>query len=56
MLGVEDEDDSCSSTPAGEAVDANGCGDSQKDGDGDGVTDNLDACPDSTLGAQVDAN
>ena len=38
------------------AVDANGCADSQKDTDGDGVTDDLDTCSDSPEGSTVDAN
>ena len=37
-------------------VDENGCGDSQKDTDGDGVTDDLDTCTDTPEGATVDIN
>ena len=33
--GVNDDVDICPDTPNGEAVDANGCSDSQKDTDGD---------------------
>ena len=33
---------SVQNTPTGETVDADGCSDSQKDTDGDGVTDDLD--------------
>ena len=43
--GVSDDVDICPDTPNGEAVDANGCSDSQKDTDGDGVTDDVDNCP-----------
>ena len=31
-----------------------GCGGSQMDSDGDGVTDNIDQCPDSPLSSSVD--
>lgn len=37
--GVEDGSDLCPDTPGAEAVDANGCADSQVDADGDGVCD-----------------
>ena len=37
--GVDDNVDACPGTPAGESVDANGCGQSQTDGDNDGVVD-----------------
>ena len=37
-------------TPTGEAVDANGCSDSQKDTDNDGVTDDIDECPSTPTG------
>ena len=43
--GVIDDIDNCPSTPIGEAVDANGCSDSQKDTDGDGINDDVDNCP-----------
>jgi outer membrane protein OmpA-like peptidoglycan-associated protein len=52
--GVKDSLDQCPDTPAGEAVDANGCS-LPKDGDGDGVTDNLDKCPNTPAGTPVDA-
>ena len=51
--GVSDANDRCSGTPAGAAVDANGC---QPDGDGDGVADVADQCPNSAAGAAVDAD
>ncbi len=52
--GVKDSLDQCPNTPAGEAVDANGCS-LPKDADGDGVTDNLDKCPNTPAGTPVDA-
>ena len=54
--GVNDDVDICPDTPAGAAVDNNGCADSQKDSDGDGITDDLDTCSDSPNGATVDEN
>ena len=42
MDGVSDKKDKCPDTPAGVAVDANGC---PLDTDGDGVPDHLDDCP-----------
>jgi outer membrane protein OmpA-like peptidoglycan-associated protein len=42
MDGVSDKKDKCPDTPAGVAVDANGC---PVDTDGDGVADYLDDCP-----------
>jgi hypothetical protein len=52
--GVSNEDDLCPNTPAGSAVDANGCAPSQLDADGDGVPDNADTCPNTPQGAEVD--
>ncbi|MGB1766490.1 MAG: hypothetical protein ACPHJE_03820, partial [Poseidonia sp.] len=46
--------DLCPGTPAGEAVDENGCSSSQLDGDMDGVSDADDACPDTPAGETVD--
>jgi outer membrane protein OmpA-like peptidoglycan-associated protein len=54
--GVKDKVDQCPGTPAGEAVDASGCGASQRDSDRDGVKDNADKCPNTASGAKVDAN
>lgn len=51
--GVIDANDKCPDTPAGAAVDANGC---ELDSDGDGVVDRLDKCPDTPAGIKVDAN
>lgn len=42
MDGVPDRKDKCPDTPAGVAVDANGC---PLDSDGDGVADYIDDCP-----------
>jgi bacillopeptidase F len=54
--GVPDSSDLCPGTPAGEAVDANGCSASQRDSDGDGVSDAQDLCPGTPAGTSVDAN
>jgi OOP family OmpA-OmpF porin len=52
--GVTDDADQCPGTPAGTAVDANGCPLPQDD-DGDGVTNDIDKCPGTPAGARVDA-
>ncbi len=49
--GVIDSKDKCPGTPAGVAVDWNGC---PKDSDKDGVWDSNDKCPDTPAGAAVD--
>jgi hypothetical protein len=54
--GVPDDADLCAGTPAGAAVDANGCATSQRDSDLDGINDALDLCPGTPAGAAVDAN
>jgi len=54
--GVTDPFDHCFNTPSGEAVDANGCSESQKDDDGDGVANDADQCPNSPKNETVDAN
>ncbi|MDH5516154.1 MAG: thrombospondin type 3 repeat-containing protein, partial [Gammaproteobacteria bacterium] len=41
--------------PAGENVHPNGCGPSQLDSDGDGVSDAVDQCPNTPAGQPVDA-
>ena len=46
--------DLCLDTPAGEAVDGNGCSLSQIDSDMDGVSDADDACPNTPAGETVD--
>ena len=37
-------------------MDSDGCSDSQKDTDGDGVTDDIDTCPNTPSGVTVDSN
>jgi bacillopeptidase F len=54
--GVTDALDQCPGTPAGEAVDAQGCAMSQLDEDNDGVSDALDLCPGTPAGQAVDGN
>ncbi len=54
--GVADDADQCADTPAGEAVDADGCSDSQKDSDNDGVSDADDQCAGTPDGEAVDGN
>jgi OOP family OmpA-OmpF porin len=49
--GVFDPQDKCPNTPAGVAVDKDGC---PLDSDGDGVPDYLDKCPDTPAGVAVD--
>ncbi|MGB9081079.1 MAG: OmpA family protein [Desulfuromonadaceae bacterium] len=51
--GVIDTLDKCPGTPAGVAVDSNGC---PVDSDKDGVADYLDKCPDTPAGAAVDGS
>ncbi|MCX5849132.1 MAG: OmpA family protein [Deltaproteobacteria bacterium] len=48
--GVPDKFDRCSDTPAGLAVDKDGC---SLDSDKDGVPDSFDKCPDTPLGVTV---
>nr|WP_304517331.1 gliding motility-associated C-terminal domain-containing protein [Cecembia rubra] len=48
--------DQCPDTPAGEVADENGCAPSQKDSDGDGITDDKDQCPNTPEGQEVDEN
>jgi len=54
--GVPDTTDSCSNTPAGEVVDAEGCSSSQRDEDEDGVSDADDLCAGTPLAASVDSD
>ena len=54
--GVTDDVDVCPGTPEGQAVDSDGCSNSQKDTDGDGVTDDVDVCPGTPEGQVVDEN
>ncbi|MBZ9538228.1 MULTISPECIES: OmpA family protein [Modicisalibacter] len=51
--GVPDERDQCPNTPAGVAVDADGC---PLDTDGDGVPDYKDECPGTPAGVEVNAS
>lgn len=50
--GVIDSNDRCPGTPAGVAVDIQGC---PFDSDGDGVADYQDKCPDTSRQAKVDS-
>jgi bacillopeptidase F len=52
--GVPDDVDLCAGTPAGAAVDANGCAASQRDSDLDGISDAVDLCPGTPPGTTVD--
>ncbi len=52
--GVKNVDDDCPLTPTGEAVDGDGCSQSQLDDDGDGVMNDADDCPLTTTGEAVD--
>lgn len=51
--GVPDDRDQCPNTPAGVAVDADGC---PLDTDGDGVPDYMDECPGTPAGVEVNAS
>ncbi len=51
--GVLDDADACPNTPAGAAVNAQGC---PLDSDGDGVFDYADKCPDTAANLKVDAD
>jgi OOP family OmpA-OmpF porin len=51
--GIVDEMDKCPGTPAGTAVNAEGC---PLDSDGDGVSDDADKCPNTPAGTPVDAS
>ncbi len=53
--GVINDVDACSNTPAGETVNAAGCGESQLDDDDDGVSNLLDLCPNTAASIAVDA-
>jgi len=53
--GVANDVDECSDTPAGEAVDAQGCAQSQKDDDGDGVANDVDECSNTPPGESVNS-
>jgi len=51
--GILNSADKCPTTPAGEAVNAQGC---PLDDDKDGVINSLDKCPNSPLGSAVDSD
>ena len=55
---VADEYDNCPNTPFGETADLNGCSESQRDNDNDGVLDSQDLCPytNSNEAQDVDSN
>jgi OmpA-OmpF porin, OOP family len=53
--GVNDDADKCPGTPAGTAVDGDGCSLPQDD-DHDGVNNDVDKCPGTPAGAKVDAS
>jgi OOP family OmpA-OmpF porin len=53
--GVNDDADKCPGTPAGTAVDGDGCPLPQDD-DHDAVNNDVDKCPGTPAGATVDAN
>lgn len=52
--GVLDSVDICSDTPLGETADINGCAESQKDPDNDGVSGSNDNCPNTFNPNQAD--
>ncbi len=55
--GVDDTQDQCPNTPAGDTVDNVGCTvEPPLDSDNDGVIDNEDLCPNTPAGTTVDAN
>jgi len=51
--GISDAWDTCPNTPAGQAVNSEGC---PADSDRDGVSDDRDRCPGTAAGARVDAS
>ena len=54
--GVFDNIDICLNTPTGEAVNENGCSESQVDTDNDGIFDNIDTCTNTPTGESVNGN
>ncbi|MFX0558402.1 PQQ-dependent sugar dehydrogenase [Maribacter sp. CXY002] len=54
--GVANADDDCPNTPVGEAVNSNGCSNSQLDEDSDGVSNTDDDCPNTPVGEAVNSN
>ena len=53
---VTDPLDQCANTPNGESVDANGCAESQKDPDNDGISGSSDNCPTVANADQADGD
>ena len=51
--GVPNDNDSCSNTPQGESVNAEGCSESQLDNDNDGVMNDVDECDNTTAGSNI---
>lgn len=51
--GINDQFDSCPTTPAGNVVDSSGC---SPDSDGDSISDDRDECPQTPPGTIVEAN
>ena len=54
--GLNDPQDDCPNTEAGEEVDENGCSQAQRDTDGDGLSDLEDACNDTPPDFPILAN
>ncbi|WP_299527448.1 endonuclease, partial [uncultured Lutibacter sp.] len=54
--GVDNVDDLCPNTPAGETVNADGCSNGQLDDDEDGVQNSLDVCANTPIGEAVNAD
>ena len=53
---INDLDVICPNTPAGEAVNEDGCSQSELDDDEDGVKNNADLCPDTPAATSVDGD
>ena len=53
--GIDNINDLCPNTPAGEVVDANGCSYGQLDDDNDGVENSIDTCENTPIGEAVNA-
>ncbi|MDT0622659.1 PQQ-dependent sugar dehydrogenase [Croceitalea vernalis] len=53
--GITDADDLCANTPDGQALDENGCAESQLDDDNDGVSNLDDICDNTPFGESVNS-
>ena len=53
---MNDALDQCLNTPNGASVDSDGCADSQKDPDNDGITGVNDNCPNTANASQLDTD